>query len=101
MSKNTVQDYNRYVEPDEEMWLGEILKKSKQGKYESVEAYRADAAKIELNCRKYNGINGGICANPDVLQQSFELHQLIQALTEHTEETLVVPSSAAGAGGGG
>ena len=77
VSKNTISDYNRFVHPDDEMWLGELLKRCRQGKYDSVAAYLADAHKIESNAQKYNGINGGICAHPEVLQQAMQLWALV------------------------
>ena len=63
MSKKNVADYNKFVLPEDEMWIKKINGKLGKSGYTSGQQFKADVRQLKVNAEGYN-LGGGLCAYP-------------------------------------
>jgi hypothetical protein len=77
VSKILVPDYNKFVDPKEEIHLEAIEKKLKAGKYSSAAEFQQDVSQIVRNAAAYNSRGHGQYGAPGVaLCTSFLKHSI-------------------------
>ena len=64
MSKKNVADYNKFVLPEDEMWIKKINGKLGKSGYTSGQQFKADVRQLKVNAEGYN--LGGDCAPTQV-----------------------------------
>lgn len=63
VSKKNVADYNKFVQPEDEMWIKKINGKLAKSGYTSGQQFKNDVRQMKLNAENYN-LGGGLCAYP-------------------------------------
>jgi len=95
--KNAVADYNKYVEPEDEMWIKKINQKLTRSAYVTHGQFREDVHQILKNAHKYNQFSGSMCAHPGLLfvpcklvSSQQECHQPSVLVSQHDCMTIIV-----------
>jgi len=81
VSKTLVPDYNKFVAPEDELWLDKMINTAKGSRYSSVAQFRADINRICRNAEAYNSPGGGSQGGP-------EIAALAQSMVTETERIL-------------
>ena len=64
VNKKSVIDYNKFILPEDEMWIKKITGKLIKSGYTSHKQFKADLHQLMTNAQTYNGSEGGVCAYP-------------------------------------
>ena len=64
VNKKKVEDYSKFIQPEDEMWLKKISGKLTKSGYTSHKQFQADVHQLMTNAQIYNGAGGGVCAYP-------------------------------------
>ena len=70
VSKKNVADYNKFVLPEDEMWIKKINGKLGKSGYTSGQQFKADVRQLKVNAEGYN-LGGGLCAYPGAATTDF------------------------------